>query len=90
MQITGDKVTGDVYIAGMDEDGWRPHNRANKIFRSTDGGNTWTNTYTGRHLPWPGRSACSVNPYFTCMFPENGGLLAAHGLGSTCRLQRRS
>ena len=54
VQITGDKVTGDVYIAGMDEDGWRlPSNDANKIFRSTDGGNTWTNTYTGPTFPGP-------------------------------------
>src|SRR6266567_510034 len=48
VQITGDKVTGDVYIAGMDEGGGGfPHNDTNKIYRSTDGGNTWTNTYTG-------------------------------------------
>jgi hypothetical protein len=48
VQITGDKVTGDVYIAGCDEMGGASNfNRANKIYRSTDGGNTWTNTYTG-------------------------------------------
>ena len=27
------------------------HNDTNKIFRSTDGGNTWTNTYTGPAFP---------------------------------------
>jgi len=51
VQITGDLVTGDVYLAGMDEDGGCSSgcgtNRNNKIYRSTDGGNTWTNTYTG-------------------------------------------
>jgi len=53
VQITGDLVTGDVYIAGMDENGGNGcssgcgTNRNNKIYRSTDGGNTWTNTYTG-------------------------------------------
>src|SRR4030095_16528893 len=47
VQITGDKVTGDVYIAGMDEGGGGLTTRANKIYRSTDGGNSWTNTYTG-------------------------------------------
>src|SRR5437773_4394141 len=47
VQITGDLVTGDVYIAGMNEGGGGfPHNNNNLFFRSTDGGNTWTNTYT--------------------------------------------
>jgi len=57
VQITSDKVTGDVYIAGMDEMGGGLTNRANKIYRSTDGGDTWTNTYTGPTFPGPGRSA---------------------------------
>jgi hypothetical protein len=53
VQITGDLVTGDVYLAGMDENGGNGcssgcgTNRNNKIYRSTDGGNTWINTYTG-------------------------------------------
>ena len=48
-QITVDKVTGDVYVGGMNEgpNGGLAGPRANKIYRSTDGGNTWTNTYTG-------------------------------------------
>ena len=54
VQITGDKVTGDVYIAGMNEMGGGLANRANKIYRSTDGGITWTNTYTGPTFPGPG------------------------------------
>ena len=37
----------------MDEMGGGLTNRANKIYRSTDGGNTWTNTYTGPTIPWP-------------------------------------
>src|SRR5262245_42217488 len=46
VQITGDLATGDLYIAGMDEGGGGfPHNDINKIYRSMDGGNTWTNTY---------------------------------------------
>jgi len=41
VQITGDKVTGDVYIAGMDEGGGGLAGpRSNKIYRSTDGGAT--------------------------------------------------
>ena len=65
VQITGDKVTGDVYIAGMDEMGGGLGNRANKIYRSTDGGNTWTNTYTGPAFPGPGRTASG---FFACMY----------------------
>jgi hypothetical protein len=67
VQITGDKVNGDVYIAGMDEGGGGfPHNDINKIYRSTDGGNTWTNTYSGPSFPGPGVGAVG---YFACMFP---------------------
>ncbi len=48
VQITGDLVTGDVYVAGMDEGGGGLAGpRSNKIYRSTDGGNSWTNTYNG-------------------------------------------
>jgi len=71
VQITGDKVTGDVYIAGMDENGGSGcssgcgSNRTNKIYRSTDGGNTWTNTYTGP--PFVGPCRTSVG-YFCAMY----------------------
>ena len=67
VQITGDLATGDVYIAGMNEGGGGfPHNDNNLIFRSTDGGNTWTNTYTGPSFA--GR-ASPLSGYFACMFP---------------------
>jgi hypothetical protein len=65
VQITVDKVTGHVYIAGMDEMGGGLTNRANKIYRSTDGGATWTNTYTGPTFPGPGRSASG---FFATMY----------------------
>ena len=65
VQITGDKITGDVYIAGMNEMGGGLGNRANKIYRSTDGGNTWTNTYTGPTFPGPGRTASG---FFATMY----------------------
>src|SRR5262249_47474568 len=83
VQITGDSATGDVYIAGMDEGGGGfPHNDTNLIFKSTDGGATWTNTYTGAtSFPGPGVVACSVNPYFTCMFTDNGGYWRHEGWG---------
>jgi hypothetical protein len=66
VQITGDLVTGDMYIAGMDEGGGGfPHNCNNLFYRSTDGGNTWSNTYTGPTFSGPGR--CSVG-YFATMY----------------------
>ena len=66
VQITGDLVTGDVYIAGMDEMGGNSNfNRANKIYRSTDGGNTWTNTYTGPTFVGAHRTNSG---YFACMY----------------------
>src|SRR4029077_12554475 len=65
VQITGDLVTGDVYIAAMDEMGGGLGNRANRLYRSTDGGNTWTNTYIGPSFPGPGRGASG---FFACMF----------------------
>ena len=65
VQITGDKVTGDVYVAAMNEMGGGLGNRANKIYRSTDGGNTWLNTYTGPTFAGPGRGASGS---FACMY----------------------
>ena len=64
VQITGDKVTGDVYVAAMNDSAGGIGNRANKIYRSTDGGNTWTNTYTGPTFSAAGRSNCG----FACMY----------------------
>src|SRR5437667_1966324 len=79
VQITSDKVTGDVYIAGMDEGGGGfPHNDVNHIYKSTDGGNTWTNTYTGPSFSGPGVTAVG---YFACMFPDNGGYWRHEGWG---------
>jgi hypothetical protein len=82
VQITADKVTGTVYLAAMDEGGGGfPHNDTNKIFRSTDGGNTWANTYTGAPFSGPGVQACSDNTYFTCMFSDQGGFWRHEGWG---------
>ena len=84
MQITGDLVTGDVYIAGMDEGGGGfPHNDTNYFYRSTDGGNTWINTYTGAPFPGPGVTAVG---YFACMFPDGGGYWRHEGWGEPAAL----
>jgi hypothetical protein len=65
VQITGDINTGAVYIAAMDEMGGGLTNRSNRIYRSTDGGNTWTNTYVGTPFPGPGRGASG---FFATMY----------------------
>jgi hypothetical protein len=80
VQITGDLAgSGAVYIAGMDEGGGGfPHNDKNLIFRSTNGGTTWTNTYTGPIFPGPGVTAVG---YFACMFPDGGGYWRHEGWG---------
>jgi hypothetical protein len=71
VQITGDLVTGEVYLVGMDENGGSGcssgcgTNRNNKIYRSTDGGNTWASTYTGPAFV----GACrSTGGYFCGMY----------------------
>jgi hypothetical protein len=57
----------------MDEGaGGFPHNDTNYIYKSTDGGNTWTNTYTGASFPGPGVVDCA-GTYFACMFPDFPG-----------------
>src|SRR5438477_4680789 len=83
VQITADKVTGDVYIAGMDENGGNGcvsgcgSNRNNKIYRSTDGGVTYTNTYTGPSFVGPCRSASG----FFCDMYDNPAYLRHMGWG---------
>jgi hypothetical protein len=67
VQITGDMSgNGTLYVAGMDEGGGGfPHNNINHIYRSTDGGNSWTQTYVGPSFAGPGVTASG---YFACMF----------------------
>ena len=78
-QITGDPVTGTLYVAGMDEhNGGFPHNNTNHIYRSTDGGNTWSQTYVGPDFPGPGVTAVG---YFACMFSDAGGFWRHEGWG---------
>jgi hypothetical protein len=81
VQITGDMSgNGTIYIAGMDEGGGGfPHQDKNLIFKSTDGGNTWANTYTSP-TSFPGPGVTSVG-YFACMFPDNGGYWRHEGWG---------
>ena len=80
VQITGDMSgNGTIYIAGMDEGGGGfPHNDINHIFKSTDGGNTWANTYTGPSLSGTGRYGCWL---LRLHVSRRRRLLAARGLG---------
>jgi hypothetical protein len=79
-QITGDMSgNGTLYIAGMDEGGGGfPHNDTNLIYKSTDGGASWSNTYTGS--PFPGPGVCSSG-YFAGMFSTNGCYWRHEGWG---------
>jgi len=79
VQITGDDVTGDVYIAGMDEGGGSfPHNDTNYFFKSTDGGATFNQTFVGTPFPGPGVTAVG---YFAQIFSANGGYWRHEGWG---------
>src|SRR5581483_5241912 len=62
---------GGLYIAGRDEGGGGfPHDDTNYLYKSTDGGVTWTNTYVGTAFPVPGVTAVGD---FACMFNVLGG-----------------
>ncbi|HEU0209077.1 MAG TPA: dockerin type I domain-containing protein [Candidatus Udaeobacter sp.] len=80
VQITGDMSgNGVIYLAGMDEGGGGfPHNDINHIFKSTDGGNTWSHPYTGPAFQGPGVTAVG---YFACMFSDGGGYWRHEGWG---------
>ncbi len=68
VQLTGDTATGTLYLAAMNEMGGGLGNRANLFYKSTDGGNSWTLTYTGPSFAGPGATTCASNSYFACMF----------------------
>jgi hypothetical protein len=69
VQLTGSPGTdGTVFVAGMDEGGGGFNNRINLMYRSIDGGSTWTETVMGSPFAPPGDSVCS-NPYFARIFP---------------------
>jgi hypothetical protein len=80
VQITTDLMTGDVYIAAMNEMNGGLTNRANRFYKSTDGGNSWSLVYSGPTFPAPGRTTCP-NSYFACMFTGGGGYWRHMGWG---------
>ena len=76
------RATGCIFIAGMDEGGGGfPHTSTNHIFKSTDGGNTWSHPYTGPGIAGPGVVLCTGSTYFACMFSDGGGFWRHEGWG---------
>ncbi len=65
--IPGAPDSGAVFVAGMDEGGGFA-NRTHILFRSIDGGLTWTQIVMGAPFAPPGDSLCG-NPYFARIFP---------------------
>ncbi len=68
VQLTGDSATGTLYLASMNEMGGGLGNRSNLFYKSTDGGNSWSQVYSGPSFAGPGVTTCASNSYFACMF----------------------
>jgi hypothetical protein len=67
IQLTGSPGDdGTVFIGGMDEGGGGVNNRINYIYRSLDGGVTWTQIQQGPPFPPPGQALCG---YFAAIPP---------------------
>jgi BNR repeat-like domain len=58
-----------VFLAAMDEGGGGFNPRQNIMFRSINGGATWTSVNVGQPFSPPGDSACSGNSYFVKLNP---------------------
>jgi hypothetical protein len=68
VQLTGGP-DGTVYLAAMDEGGGGLAMRQNWVFKSGDGGATWTGNVFGARFPAPGDSLCPGSPYFARITP---------------------
>ena len=67
IQLTGSPGSdGTVFVAGMNEGGGQLNNRINLIYRSTDGGDTWTEIVMGDAFSPPGETGCG---YFARISP---------------------
>jgi hypothetical protein len=66
VQLTGDATNGNVYLMTMNEGGGGcGTTRQNVLYKSTDGGVTWSNPYSGPAFVGPCRTG---NGYFAAMF----------------------
>jgi len=61
--------TSTVFVAAMDEGGGGLNTRQNVMYRSTDGGATWTSATMGPRFNPPGDGVCASNSYFAKMNP---------------------
>ncbi|HWY53065.1 MAG TPA: hypothetical protein VNZ03_01295 [Terriglobales bacterium] len=72
VQITGsprgaklfEGKNSSVFVAAMDEGGGANNTRQNLMYKSLDGGVTWTSVTLGPRFNPPGDAACSSNGYF--------------------------
>ena len=58
-----------VFVAAMNEEGGGLGNRQNVMYRSSDGGVTFTSSTMGSPFPGPGDGVCSSNSYFAKINP---------------------
>ena len=80
IQITGDlQGSGRVYVAAMNEGGGGLTTRQNVMYRSTNGGVSWSSVNAGPPFQAPGRTTCTANAVL-CLHVRHEQL-AAHGLG---------
>jgi hypothetical protein len=77
VQLTGSPVgarryegsNSTVFVMGMDEGGGGLATRQNIIFKSLDGGTTWSSTTTGPRFNPPGNQTCPQNSYYVVIPP---------------------
>jgi BNR repeat-like domain len=69
VQLTGSPADGTVFVAGMDEGGGGGNMRTNMIYRSTDGGDSWTEITMGPAFAPPGRFVTACGSYFYAIPP---------------------
>jgi len=58
-----------VFVASMNEEGGGLSTRQNVMWRSTDGGSSWTQITMGAVFPAVGDGVCASNSYFARVFP---------------------
>jgi 6-phosphogluconolactonase len=69
VQLTGSPSDGSVFVAAMDEGNGGGNNRTNFMYRSTDGGTTWTEIKVGAPFAPPGRFVTLCGSYFYAIAP---------------------
>src|SRR5262249_16234073 len=69
VQLTGSPTDGTVFVAAMDEGGGGGNKRTNVIYRSTDGGASWTAMTMGAPFDPPGRFVSGCGSYFWAIAP---------------------